>query len=215
VPILEVLSSFRVVLCDRWAAVSSYQKHNQLASDKMKGSAHRKGSARQTSKSKAQSSASRGRRSTKPSPEPAAEGLRHGWRAHVFGALVFCVAALGLWLSISALSNRQTDSSVSLTTRSVLYTVHLRDVASDEMETADRFIRMEPIQSLADGNEFFFEGPRQGKTRRLCVGKFPSEDSPQLRELFTRFRQFTVQGRKAFPDISIHQCRDGGSVDRL
>ena len=148
--------------------------------------------------------ADRARRSSRQAgPDQAQAGYVRKQR--LFAASVVLVAAVGIWLTFASV--RSPTPEVPLTVREtapLVYTVKVLDLLAADREAAEQIAAHPDVRALA-GSHGMALRPIGENRLALCVGEFPSGDSPGVRVLVERFRQFKVKGDRMFADAAVYR----------
>jgi len=124
---------------------------------------------------------------------------------YVAVAVAGCTGAWFLVATVTAGGGSQRFLSVTRPAPGAagFFTVKLLEFApsASNRAVAARLVSKAPIRSLAGPHEFcLLELPNQRLA--LCVGRFDSPDSPEMRQLLRRFQDYAERGNRVFQEAS-------------
>ena len=130
-------------------------------------------------------------------------------RRVIFSVVVVVVGFLSVWFVLNTVNESERRKPVLSATdsappASAVYTVKLMEFSPAMEPRARRLTEMDAVKDLAGANEFVFLSLPDGQMA-LCVGRFESPDSPQLRLLLEACRGFEAMGQRLFVDASVCQ----------
>jgi hypothetical protein len=132
-------------------------------------------------------------------------------RRVLFFVLVLVVGCTGAWFLVTTLGERRGEGILLSVTGSaadpsgLFYTVKLAELepSGDVAERLNRFVERASRMGLAEAGDFYRLRLADGR-HVLCVGRFESEESPELRALCERFRSYRAGSGRPFEDAAIY-----------
>lgn len=121
-------------------------------------------------------------------------------RTALFVGVTFLLVGLAAWFVATAVSSPRATSLSARQERR--HTVKVLEMPAARRETARSMLDHQALVSLADGHRLHLRSVGQQKLA-LCMGVFESERSPDALRLLRRVREFTREGKKAFPSAEI------------
>jgi hypothetical protein len=145
------------------------------------------------------------------SAEPDGEQDDILFRRVLFWVLAVVISFMGVWFAVTSSGVQDAQPVLSANDDvpgpATRYAVRLLCFAPSKRATADRLVARDSIRALAAGCEFHFVKLAGGQCA-LCVGRFESEDSPDLHRLLEEFRTHREQGRRLFPEADVVSFTD-------
>jgi hypothetical protein len=126
------------------------------------------------------------------------------FRKMLFSALVILAGCTGAWFLLTSGRSREERRSLSATGTAPRFTVRLLEFpeSPENRAKAARLAQSDSVKALAGAHDLQLV-PLSGGRVVLCVGRFDSQDSPELRRLLGDFQAFADRGRKPFPEAAI------------
>jgi hypothetical protein len=132
--------------------------------------------------------------------EAGGAGLSLTARMTAFGLLTLGLVIMAAWFVLTAVREPRAERLTAQ--QEVQHTVKVLEMPAAERDAAQSLLDHSTLVKLADGHRLHLL-PRDDEKLALCMGAFDSEQSPEARQVLRRVRDFTREGKKAFPAAEI------------